>query len=66
MSLSQLLADLAQGQPWSLTTVCLGQVFGTVCLILAACVGGKSDIGLESTLKVRGIMRKRSQTAHPI
>ena len=37
MSLSQLLADLAQGQPWSLTTVCLGQVFGTVCLILAAC-----------------------------
>ena len=63
---SQLLADLAQGQPWSLTTVYRGQVLGTVRLVPAACVGGRSDIGHESTLKVRGIMRQRSQMAHPI
>lgn len=55
VSLSQLLADLAQRPTLVITTVCLGPVFGTVCLILAACVGGKSDIGLESTLKVRGM-----------
>lgn len=43
-----------------------GQVLGPVRLILATGVGGKSENGHESTLKGRGIMRKRSQMARPI
>lgn len=59
VSQSQLLAELAR-PILPLTTVYPGQVLGTVHLILATSVGGKSANGHESTLKVRGIMRKRS------
>ena len=47
VSQSQLLAELAR-PILPLTTVYPGQVLGTVHLILATSVGGKSDNGHES------------------